>query len=363
VPAEIDDKELLAVGEYRSKGRIPAVVWRNTSAPHSVLARSSQPHRGLTRSSSSEDEHLINCIRLVTKGEGGKDSDDPLIQWMDARPRVNALVNQMTGAGYESTGDYKRSRFKFLGIGNIHVMRESLARLSKAALEITQSQSGVKESQEFLVEFQSALSRREETTSWLEHVSLILKSTKKIMKLLLQGTSVVIHCSDGWDRTPQLTATTQLLLDPHYRTLEGFAFLIEKEWLSFGHKFNERIGHADPEHGNKQRAPIFYQWIECMYQLCVQFPTAFEFNPNYLDQILHHSYSCIFGTFLCNSEYERLVDYRVPLLTSSLWTHLLDDKNKNLYVNKTYNPNTGVLWPAPSNVQIWMKLHFPFWAY
>lgn len=52
--------------------------------------------------------------------------------------------------------------------------------------------------------------------------------------------NVMIHCSDGWDRTSQLSSLSMLLLDPYYRTLKGFIVLIEKEWLSFGHMFATR---------------------------------------------------------------------------------------------------------------------------
>ena len=31
---------------------------------------------------------------------------------------------------------------------------------------------------------------------------------------------VVVHCSDGWDRTTQLVALAELMLDPYYRTIE-----------------------------------------------------------------------------------------------------------------------------------------------
>ena len=49
-----------------------------------------------------------------------------------------------------------------------------------------------------------------------------------------QAASVIVHCSDGWDRTSQLTSMAQLLMDPYHRSIHGFVVLIEKEWLEFG---------------------------------------------------------------------------------------------------------------------------------
>ena len=78
---------------------------------------------------------------------------------------------------------------------------------------------------------------------------------------------MLVHCSDGWDRTAQLTSLAQLLLDPYYRTIEGFEVLIQKEWLSFGHKFIDRIGHGRKNHLDEQRSPIFLQFIDCVWQV------------------------------------------------------------------------------------------------
>lgn len=35
-----------------------------------------------------------------------------------------------------------------------------------------------------------------------------------------EGRPVLVHCSDGWDRTPQIVALAKIILDPYYRTLE-----------------------------------------------------------------------------------------------------------------------------------------------
>lgn len=69
-------------------------------------------------------------------------------------------------------------------------------------------------------------------------MQLILAGALRIADKVESGkTSVVVHCSDGWDRTGQLTSLAMLMLDGHYRTIRGFQVLLEKEWLSYGHRF------------------------------------------------------------------------------------------------------------------------------
>ncbi|XP_073518017.1 phosphatidylinositol-3-phosphate phosphatase MTMR7-like [Phyllobates terribilis] len=81
-----------------------------------------------------------------------------------------------------------------------------------------------------------------ESSGWLKHVKTILDAGIFIAKAVSEeGASVLVHCSDGWDRTAQVCSVSSLLLDPYYRTIRGFMVLIEKDWISFGHKFNHRI--------------------------------------------------------------------------------------------------------------------------
>lgn len=47
-----------------------------------------------------------------------------------------------------------------------------------------------------------------------------------------------------------------------------------------------------------------------MTLLLFKFPAAFEFNEYFLVTILDHLYSCLFGTFLCNSEQQRHKEVR-----------------------------------------------------
>jgi len=63
-----------------------------------------------------------------------------------------------------------------------------------------------------------------------------------VRQMALEHSHVLIHFSDGWDRTSQLSSLSQICLDPYFRTIDGFMALVEKDWVSFGHRFRDRCG-------------------------------------------------------------------------------------------------------------------------
>uniref|UniRef100_A0A8C0HA13 Myotubularin related protein 7 n=1 Tax=Chelonoidis abingdonii TaxID=106734 RepID=A0A8C0HA13_CHEAB len=197
-----------------------------------------------------------------------------------------------------------------------------------------------------------------ENSGWLKHIKAIIDAGIFIAKAVAEeGVSVLVHCSDGWDRTAQVCSVASLLLDPFYRTIKGFMVLIEKDWVSFGHKFNHRYGYlnGDP----KEISPVIDQFIECIWQLMEQFPCAFEFNERFLIHIQHHIYSCQFGNFLCNSQKERQ-ELKIQERTYSLWAHLW--KNRANYMNPLYredhNQTQGTLHPQTASCNFLYK----FWS-
>lgn len=61
-----------------------------------------------------------------------------------------------------------------------------------------------------------------ENSGWLKHIRAILETSWFIASNIINGISVVVHCSDGWDRTAQVCSLAALMLDPFYRTIHGF---------------------------------------------------------------------------------------------------------------------------------------------
>ena len=62
-------------------------------------------------------------------------------------------------------------------------------------------------------------------SGWLKHVKAVLDVSIAIADCILSNRSVIVHCSDGWDRTSQTCALACLMLDGYYRTIQGFQVL------------------------------------------------------------------------------------------------------------------------------------------
>lgn len=59
-----------------------------------------------------------------------------------------------------------------------------------------------------------------ESSQWLYYLSQLMQSACQVVKTLdIDCRPVLVHCSDGWDRTPQLTSLAEIMLDPFYRTV------------------------------------------------------------------------------------------------------------------------------------------------
>ncbi|KAM9043343.1 phosphatidylinositol-3-phosphate phosphatase MTMR7 isoform 1-T1 [Megaptera novaeangliae] len=323
VPKSATAHIIVGSSKFRSRRRFPALSYYYKDN-HVSICRSSQPLSGFS-ARCLEDEQMLQAIRKASPG-----SD--FIYVVDTRPKLNAMANRAAGKGYENEDNYSNIKFQFIGIENIHVMRNSLQKM----LEVCELKSPS------MSDFLWGL----ENSGWLRHIKAIMDAGIFIAKAVSEeGASVLVHCSDGWDRTAQVCSVASLLLDPHYRTLKGFMVLIEKDWISFGHKFNHRYGNLDGD--PREISPVIDQFIECVWQLMEQFPCAFEFNERFLIHIQHHIYSCQFGNFLCNSQKERQ-ELKIQERTHSLWAHLW--KNRGDYLNPLFRDD-------PSQTQ--GTLHLP----
>eukprot|EP01080_Neovahlkampfia_damariscottae_P003241 gene3241-5684_t len=296
VVPNINDDIIIASAKYRSKGRLPVLSWCHPFH-QTPIVRCAQPNAGLGFSRSKEDEILIDICRQTNEYS-------TIITIIDCRPKVNAVANSLKGKGYENTDNYKNCKIEFMNIENIHSISDSFQKLAK----IWNSN-------------QISLS---DSSDWLQHISLILKASIRTSILIEKRIPVLLHCSDGWDRTSQVSAIAQLLLDPYYRTIKGFEVLIEKEWISFGHRFKDRCGHVKK---SSEMSPIFLQFIDCVFQITKQFPNYFEFNDVFLLFILEQSYSCLFESSI-KLKYE---------YTISIWTYVnskLDQFRNPLFDSK-----------------------------
>ena len=203
---------LLAVGDpqipyctYYDEKRV--AVFRSSQP---LVANSSYYLGVFWNSSSQEDIEFLNRARTI----GGNASAELLI--FDCRPYKNACANRINGGGSEDTSKYENTAVEFLDLPNIHTVNAAFERFRAAVM-----QRGTLLPSEF----------HRETSEWLDLLCAIVNATRKVLSRIPAEKgpkSVLIHCSDGWDRTSQLSSLVRLLLDRRSRTTRGFLSIVHR---------------------------------------------------------------------------------------------------------------------------------------
>ena len=339
--AEITDSDYKCSAEFRTKNRLPTLAYYDPNNGGTIW-RSAQTKSGIAGNRNKYDEDLLLYITRVSKARK--------LYIYDCRPYLSAVANRLKGAGYENTENYPGSEIFFCEIENIHTARNSLNKIYSML-----KSNRFSEDKDFFSNFESS--------GWPSFIFGIILASENIASAVRKGYSVLIHCSDGWDRCSQLTAFAQLLIDPFFRTIKGYMTLIEKDFLSFGHQFRLRNGYySKEEKSDNQNSPILLQFLDATHQLLVQYPMYFEFNMKFLLFIANNINSGLYGTFLYDCEKDR-EKQNAKTQTMSCWTEILN--NINFYKNQFYDEKSRKIYfftPnfSMSRIRLWDEYFFPF---
>ncbi|KAK4015020.1 hypothetical protein OUZ56_027535 [Daphnia magna] len=136
---------------------------------------------------------------------------------------------------------------------------------------------------------------------WPHHVMICLRMANRVVEAVSQHqVSVVLQESESRDLSAVISSLAQLIMDPHFRTINGFQSLVQKEWVTLGHAFTKRFGRIS-EYENQQ-SPLFQLFLDCVWQMQHQFPMSFEFSETYLTSLWDSLHNTVFDTFSFDSD-------------------------------------------------------------
>uniref|UniRef100_A0A8C7QY66 SET binding factor 1 n=1 Tax=Oncorhynchus mykiss TaxID=8022 RepID=A0A8C7QY66_ONCMY len=368
VPQSIPDSTIQRISRCYRQNRFPVVCWRN-SRTKAVLLRSAGLHAkgvvGFFKSPNAPSAGTTQTKRKwgSIRGSGRLSAYNP-----EVGNRLSSKESPQPNGGPSEALFLRQQRAYLYIIGDKTQLKvtDSFQQWEVVPIEVCDVRQ-VKNSFKKLIKAcvpSSATSepsmtfhRCLEESEWMCLLHRVLQVSVLVVELLDTGSSVMVSLEDGWDVTTQVNLYIHLLSDPYYRTFDGFRLLVEKEWLSFGHRFSHR-GAQTLASQSSGFTPVFLQFLDCVHQIHLQFPMEFEFSQYYLKFLAYHYVSNRFRTFLLDSDYER-IELGEPFIRSThkVWDYI-DRLNKKtpIFFNYMFSPeDEEVLRPYSfiSNLKVW----------
>lgn len=316
VPLSCADTDICKLAPLYKENRFPVLCWRHPGNGAALLRSGSIPRKKVDKSQIDGEYFAAVCHNSSRQG-------DKLVIVCERDSSELIDANQPSVTSKE-----KMQTFLYPGC----VLESSFFPTPIQKLKILFSRMQVLLNTDVTADYLTQL----HSTRWMREINKLLQTAKYVAeKLEDEQMSVLVSFESGFDFTTQVVSLAQLMLDPYYRTMDGFQVLIQKEWIWFGHKFQQRNLPIAEQH--KEESPVFLQFIECVWQIMQQFPSVFEFNEEFLHLLIHHTYSARFGDFLANN-IEEYYALELDKKTLSIWTWLhFHNLESNKFYNATYH--------------------------
>lgn len=340
VPKVITDEQIIQSAAFRELGRFPLLSYKHESNG-AVMMKSSQPN-----------PHTSKRCR----------ADEAILNWLLGKSQKGFIVDTWGGGknpsktSSENEQHYSQWKKVVRPIGNFNHPSGILDCFAKIVEACNDTNAST----------EKWLSRLE-ASGWLTLVLNSLNTSCIVAQCLAQeGAPVLVHGGKGLDSTLIVTSLVQIILNPDCRTVRGVQALIDREWLQGGHPFGTRhcqSCYTSSTNRLKTSGATFVLFLDCVYQLFTQFPCSFEFDSHLLITFFEHSYFSQYGTFIGDSEGERM-ELMAFNKTTSLWSHLNRPDVMTSLLNPAYEPNQSVIWPsvAPISLVLWSELYLRFVA-
>jgi len=289
VPESIKDDVIMKASKFRDDSRFPVLscVAGNTNNP---LMRSSS--MGYVEQRNTYDEDILKKISNGQKG---------LI--IDIRP--GAMIKELKSKkkGLETDYSYPLFRKEYPALPNRYTVHESFIKCWEAVES---------KADDFLDKLRKS--------GWLSIVDSILSTSSAAAQGLLQA-PILIHGGEGKDITLVITSVVQVILLPECRTIRGFLSVIQREWIDAGHPFSDRYRNGPWSPKNQKTSSdgsSFFLFLHSINHLIATYPSHFQFNSSLLLKLHDECIASEYGTFLCNSEAERM-QLKTKSKTYSIW--------------------------------------------
>ena len=288
VPSSISVESVTATGEGHTNNRYMSWCWTDSDTMVSLL-RCSEPQTILNNS------YLNKILYTVNNG----------------RAKTHAVM---------STAHLKDS------CPNETVISTSFEKLWNACL--------VKDGEYFY--------KNLESSKWFHHIHSLIRASRHIARTLkCDKNPVVVMDETGRDMSCLVVSLVLIICDKHFRTIAGFANLINKEWLSAGYSFCSSLMSIKGTESHFY--PTFIMFLDCVHNIILQYPTEFEFTDLYLMEILDKILTGESEVFMfnCPRDISLVCKGKENDVVDDFWQKVLKQKSK--YVNPLFDLQDKIL--------------------